>query len=148
MTEPVRYPESLNLRLQDGVTAFVNAKAREIGTKPTEIARQALLAGLKSIGFDPSTIPARDAGALYDRRSDGKTRWPSVADGAVLDLSYFATNPNEMPDQAGRKWLPVRHEDSALFDIANHWRLKPEARVDGDKVTVVFPVVDKTWETA
>lgn len=55
----VRYSDSLTLRLQDSATAFVQARAREIGTKPTEVARQALLTGLRAIGFDPAAIHDR-----------------------------------------------------------------------------------------
>ena len=55
---PVRFSDPFTVRLQEGATAFVQAKAREVGTKPAEIARQALLTGLKSIGFNPAAQPS------------------------------------------------------------------------------------------
>ncbi len=67
-----------------------------------------------------------------------------------MDLSYHATDPNkaEEPIALGRTWLPVTHEDSEPFDAATHYRLKPEARIDGDRVVVTYPVVEKNWEYA
>jgi hypothetical protein len=147
MSEAVRYSEPWTIQVQPGFRSLIDTAAARAGAKPTEWTRKALTEALRAAGIEPAPIRANDAGALYDRLSDGRTRWALVADGTVLDLSYHASNPNELTDQAGRAWLPVRHEDSAPFDIARHWRLKPEARIDGDKVTVTFPVIDKTWET-
>jgi hypothetical protein len=69
MSEAVRFSDSVTVRMPEGATAFVQAKAREVSTKPAEIARQALLGGLRSIGFDPATITARGVSALHDSQN-------------------------------------------------------------------------------
>lgn len=148
MTAAVRYSEALTVQVVPGFRSLIDDVARRAGTKPTEWTRQALTAALRAAGVDPASIAPRDACALYDRLSDGKTRWALIQDGTVHELSYHAGNPNEAAEQIalGRQWLPVSHEDSAPFDPLKHCRLKPEARIDGDRVVVTFPVIDKAWE--
>ena len=66
MAEPVRFSDNITIRVQPEITALVDRAARAKGSKPSEWTRQALLAALRADGFDPATISARDAGALYD----------------------------------------------------------------------------------
>ncbi len=142
MADTVRYSDSVTIRLQEGATAFVHAKAREIGTKPAEIARQALLQGLKGLGFEPKDFPNRDAGTLYDV-VDGKQRYALIEDGQIHNMSYCAEPPSD-----GRQWLPVRHRDSEPFDRAAHWRLQPVATIEAHYVVQTYPVVLKSLEQA
>lgn len=143
MTEHVRFTDSVTVRMQEGATAFVQAKAREIGTKPAEITRQALLAGLKSIGFDPAAIPTRDAGTLYDS-VEGRQRYAKVEGDQIKVVSYHDEHP-------GEGWLPVVHVDSEPFDPAIHWRLAPiytvvDVYARPDRVVCTYPVVAKSLE--
>ena len=80
MAERVRYSESITIRCQPEITTLVDHSFK--GSKPAEYVRQALLAGLRADGFDPASIPARDAGALYDS-VEGKQRWAMVIDGQI-----------------------------------------------------------------
>lgn len=66
MTEPVRFSDSITIRVQPEITALVDRAARAKGSKPSEWTRQPLLAALRASGLDPATTPARGAGALYD----------------------------------------------------------------------------------
>lgn len=54
MTEPVRFSDSITVRLPPEITALVDRAARCKGSKPSEWTRQALLAGLRADGFDPT----------------------------------------------------------------------------------------------
>ena len=46
-------------------------------------------------------------------------------------------------------WLPIENRDSAPFDPAQHWRLKPlPLRVEGEVVVREFPVIAKCQELA
>lgn len=139
----------LQIIMPERALGLVAEAAERAGCKSSTWARQTLYAALRASGVDPVAPASKSAGELYDVMG-GKTRWALVADGAVLDLSYFATDPNKDEEQIalGRTWLPVVHHDSDPFDPASHWRLKPEARVDGDRVVVAFPVVEKNWEMA
>jgi predicted transcriptional regulator len=66
MTEPVRFSDSITIRVQPEITALVDRAARAKGSKPSEWTRQALMEGLRAAGLDPAAMPARDARALYD----------------------------------------------------------------------------------
>ena len=44
MNEPVRFSDSITIRCQPEITALVDRAARAKGSKPSEWARQALLA--------------------------------------------------------------------------------------------------------
>lgn len=144
-----RFERLLQIRFPDHVAPMVASAAGRHGTQTSQYVRQAVYERLRADGFDPTPIAAHSAGRLYDRLSDGKTRWALVAEGAVVDLSYFAIDPNKAEEQIamGRTWLPVFHEDSQPFEAAQHFRLTPEARIDGDRVVVTYPVVEKNWET-
>jgi hypothetical protein len=63
MAEAVRYSDVLTIRCQSELNALVERGARARGTKPSEYARQRLLAGLRADGLDLATSPARDAEA-------------------------------------------------------------------------------------
>lgn len=144
MRDAVRYSGTLTLRCQPEVSALIDQASRAKGQKPSEYVRQSVIAALQRDGADPALVArSKSAGELYDRLSDGKTRWALVVDGQLVTMSYLDTKPDD-----GRAWLPVVHEDSEPFDAVKHWRLKPEARLDGDRVVVTFPVVEKNWETA
>jgi uncharacterized protein (DUF1778 family) len=66
MTEPVRFSDTVTIRVQPEITALVDRAARAKGSKPSEWTRQALLAALRADGLDPAQISARDAGTLCD----------------------------------------------------------------------------------
>jgi len=66
MSEPVRFSDSITIRCQPEIAALVDRAARAKGSKPSEWARQALLAALRESGLDPATSPARDARTLHD----------------------------------------------------------------------------------
>jgi hypothetical protein len=112
--------DSVTIRCQPEITALVDKAAHAKGTKPSEYVRQALLAGLRGDGFDPATIPARDAGTLHDSLN-GSQRYAWVDGDQIRAVSYH----HAKPEQDGRTWLPVRHFDSEPFDPARHWRLNP-----------------------
>ncbi|MEH2627070.1 hypothetical protein V1292_005125 [Bradyrhizobium sp. AZCC 1719] len=147
MADPVRYSETIMIRCQPEITALVDRAARARGSKPSEYVRQALLAGLRADGFDPTPKPSPTAGALYDSL-EGRERWAWIDGDEIKSVSYFATNPNEMDDQKalGRTWLPVKHFDSKSFIEALHWREKPVITIAGDHVRCEYPVVLKSLE--
>ncbi|MCW1990845.1 hypothetical protein [Bradyrhizobium diazoefficiens] len=63
--------------------------------------------------------------------------------GEIITTSFRTS-----PEDRGR-WLPVEDEDTAPYDPATTWRLKPLAlRVDGDRVIRTWPVVPKCQEHA
>ena len=143
MSEPVRFSDSITIRCQPEITALVDRAARAKGSKPSEWARQALLAGLRSDGFDPAALPARDAGTLYDS-VNGSHRYAWVDGDQIRATSYH----DAKPEHEGQTWLPVRHFDSEPFDIARHWRLAPVITIEGDHVRCEYPVVLKSLEHA
>jgi len=55
MTEPVRFSDSITIRVQPEITALVDRAARARGSKPSEWTRQALLEGLRAAGLDPAS---------------------------------------------------------------------------------------------
>jgi uncharacterized protein (DUF1778 family) len=58
MTDPVRFSDSITIRVQPEITALVDRAARARGSKPSEWTRQALLAALRESGLDAATTPA------------------------------------------------------------------------------------------
>jgi hypothetical protein len=134
MAEAVRYSDTVTIRCQPELTAAVNRAALRKGSKPAEYLRQAVLAALQRDGFVP----------------EQEQEYALVRDGQlVLDPHG---NPGATfrphPDDRG-EWLPIENRDSAQFDIARHWRLKPlPLRVEGDRVIREYPVVVKSWEFA
>jgi hypothetical protein len=69
-----RFEKLLQIRFPDRVAPMVASAADRHGTQTSQYVRQAVYERLRADGFDPAPIAARDAGALYDRLSDGKTR--------------------------------------------------------------------------
>jgi len=149
MNDPSKFEQLVQFRAPANLSAAIDQAAKKKCQSKSDYVRQSIITQLEADGVAVAQA-CRDAGALYDRLSDGQTRWALVADGAVLDLSYHATDPNKAEEQIalGRTWLPVTHEDSEPFDAATRYRLKPEARIDGDRVVVTYPVVEKHWEYA
>ena len=62
MPEPVRYSDTTTIREEPEVVALISRAAWAKGSKISERLRQAHRAALRADGFDPATIPARDAG--------------------------------------------------------------------------------------
>jgi hypothetical protein len=96
-------------------------------------------------GFDPMTLPPRDAGTLYDAHSDGKRRFARIEDGEIKSVGYYEAAPDD------RVWVPVLHEDSEPFDPAKHYRLTPHYTLVSEyatpvRVVVTYPVVPKSME--
>lgn len=143
MTEPVRFSDDITIRVQPRITALVNRAARAKGCKPSEWTRQALLAALRADGLDPATIPAGDAGTLYDS-VNGSQRYAWVDGDQIRAVSHY----DSKPEHEGQTWLPVKHFDSELFDPALHWRLKPIVTIEADHVRCEYPVVPKSLEFA
>ena len=103
----------------------------------SEYTRRAVIAQLEADGVE---VQPRDAGGLYDLVG-GRARYARIEDGQIVDMGYHDAKPDD-----GRTWLPVVHVDSEPFNIVRHWRLNPEARLDGDRVVVTYPVVSKSQE--
>lgn len=137
----VRYSDVLNVRCQPELNALVDQAARRRGSKPSEYVRQALQAALRADGLDPASLPARDAGALYDS-VEGQQRYALIEGDTIKFMSYHAQKPTN------GDWRPVYHEDSEPCDPLTKWRLKPVAHIEADRVRVVFPVVDRSMEWA
>jgi hypothetical protein len=123
----------------------------------SEYTRRAVIAQLEADGVEVQPLEAdgvevqpleadgvevqpRDAGGLYDLVG-GRARYARIEDGQIVDMGYHDAKPDD-----GRTWLPVVHVDSEPFNIVRHWRLNPEARLDGDRVVVTYPVVSKSQE--
>lgn len=140
------YSDVLAVRISPAINALIDQAAAMHGQKASERVRQYIRTGLQLDGFDPATIPARDAGTLYDV-VDGKSRWARIKDGEIHGLYYHAEKPDFAP---GYVAVPVTHEDSEPFDPAQHWRQTPHdvLVVDYDdtptRVIRTFPVVPKT----
>jgi len=141
MAEP--FSELIQARCQPGFAALLDKAAQARGMSHSEYLRQAARTALQLDGFDPATIAPRDAGSLCDT-VEGRQRYALVEGGKLVTMSYH----DDKPEQDGRVWLPVVHEDSEPFDIARHWRLAPVARIEPDKVVVTFPIVIKSMEHA
>src|SRR5690349_25073743 len=92
--ESVRFSDSITIRCQPEITALVDRAARAKGSKPSEWARQALLVALRSDGFDPATVPAPDAGTLYDSLN-GSHRYAWVDGDQIRAVSYHEAKPEE-----------------------------------------------------
>lgn len=152
--DAVRYSDSVTVRCQPVMTAMVARAAKSKGTRPAEYVRQALLTTLQLDGFDPTTVPARDAGTLYDAR-DGQRCYALVSNGRVLTVVSYSAKPdlsdaNHWPagyvPADGDAWLPIVHVDSEPFDGALHWRLPHLVRIEADRVVREFPVIPKSLE--
>ena len=135
--------DRLMIRCDAGHAAMVDQAARAQGMTASEWQRQAHRTVAQLQGIDPAQFVRHDAGSLYDSLKGGKRRWALIVEGSIADLGYHDAKPED-----GRTWLPVVHVDSEPFDLAKHWRMKPEARIEGDKVVVTYPVVHKTGEWA
>jgi hypothetical protein len=57
MAESVRYSDTLTIRCQPELIAWIERTAFAKGQKPSELVRQRLLEGAKADGFDPATLP-------------------------------------------------------------------------------------------
>jgi hypothetical protein len=114
------------------------AAASRRGLRLSDWLREACDTALKAEGFSTGS-PAQ--------------QWALVsAAGQVMGPTTF--NPHSL-DQlaegtpADAVWLPIENRDSAPFDPAQHWRLKPlPLRVDGDVVVREYPVIAKCQEHA
>jgi hypothetical protein len=141
MPEAVRYSDTVTIRCQPELTAAVNRAALRKGSKPAEYLRQAVLAALQRDGFQ-FLPPVHEPQFALVR--DGQLVLSRVPGGEGSPITSFVPQPTEEGE-----WLPIENEDSAPFDLAKHWRLKPLAlRVDGRRVVREFPVVVKSMEFA
>ncbi len=69
----VRYSDELRMRCQPELTLLVEQGARVRGTKPSEYARQRLIAGLRADGFDLAlSYPAEPNANLEPSLSQGE----------------------------------------------------------------------------
>ncbi len=145
MADPVRtLLPVIQARCQPGFAALVDRAAQARGTTTSEWLRQAARTALRLDGFDPLVVDQpRDAGALYDL-VEGKRCYAWVEGDAIKAMSYSA----DWPQQEGRTWLLVEHEDSEPFDVTKHWRLPPIDRIEADRVVRTFPIVPKSLEFA
>lgn len=145
-TRPSRFTSNLYVRCPAVLPAAVESAAQRLCMTASEYVRRSVVERLSADGFNPAQIASHDAGALYDS-VNGKQRYALVTDaGAILAIGYHHAKPEAGPDDRGRVWLPVVHEDSEPFDISTHWRLAPITRIDPDRVVVTFPVVPKSLE--
>jgi hypothetical protein len=68
--------------------------------------------------------------------------------GAKPDLTDANFHPAGYVPTNGDRWIPIENEDSEPFTTKLHWRLKPNYRVEADRVARIYPVVLKGWEFA
>src|SRR5437016_552834 len=108
MNDPFKFEQLVQFRAPANLSAAIEQAAKQKCQSKSDYVRQSIITQLETDGVAVAHA-CRDAGALYDRLSDGKTRWALVADGVVAGLSYFATDPNKEEEQIalGRTWLPV-----------------------------------------
>ncbi|SFO74263.1 hypothetical protein SAMN05216330_104453 [Bradyrhizobium sp. Ghvi] len=77
----------------------------------------------------------------------GERQYALVEGDQILSISeYRSTAPGD--PSPGRRVLPVEYADSMPFDPDLHYRLDPVARVDGDRVVRVYPVILKSEDRA
>ena len=159
------YSDIVHVRIAPLVNVMISDAAAQRGQKPAEWLRNAIRTALQIDGFDPATIPPRDAGTLYDV-IDGKQRYALVSPGQPNPIVHVSTYRDAKPDMAdvnhhprgympaeGDAWVPVVHEDSEPFDAARHWRLPPHYVLENEyatpvRVVCVYPVVPKSMEWA
>lgn len=127
----------MTFRASPATLKAMDTAANKRGMKSAEWLRNAVATGL---ALDGVSVEPRDAGSLYDK-VEGRQRYALVRDGEVVSMDYRDAHP-------GDGWLPVEHQDSAPFNLATHWRLKPIVELAADKVVVLFPIVIKSWEHA
>lgn len=118
---------TVNFRTSQG--DLYKAAATRRGLRLSDWLREAADTALKAEGF--STAPA-------------ETQYALVTPAGEIITTAFRT----AADDRGT-WLPIENRDSAPFDPAQHWRLKPlPLRVEGDVVVREYPVIAKCQEHA
>lgn len=128
------FSDPVMVRLSPAVKAALNEAARRQGSKPTQYARQAVMAALQRDGLDPLQ----------------QQQFALVANGELVmgQQGHPCTTYRPQPDRRG-EWLPIENEDSAPFDPVRHWRMQPlPLRVDGNRVVRLYPIVVKSLEHA
>ncbi|MFK4720543.1 putative transcriptional regulator [Bradyrhizobium niftali] len=142
MDAPVKFEQLVQFRVPTNMSAAIDQAAKQKCQSKSDYVRQSVLRQLEADGI---AIPhaAADAGALYDRLTDGKQRYALIVGDDIAGLSYHDGNPDD-----GRNWIPVVHVDSEPFDVERHWRLAPIYAIEAGRVVCTYPVVAKSLELA
>jgi hypothetical protein len=140
MTDPVRFNDTLTLRVQPALVAAIDQAARARGQKASEWTRNAVRTALALDGIS-TEAPTQYALVSGDRIL---TTWI----GAKPDITDVDFHPAGYAPADGGRWLPIENEDSEPFNSKLHWRLAPTYRVEADRVVRTYPVVLKGWEHA
>ena len=135
MADAATFDSEMRFRCPTGLLALVDRAASRRLQKASEYARQAVLSALRADGLDP----------------EQQQQYVLVAAGELVQGPHGAiTTFNPSDDTAphiGANWLPIENEDSAPFDHAQHWRMRPlSLRVDGRRVVRTYPIVVKSME--
>lgn len=130
----IRFDSSLLLRCSTQMAGFVGRAAARKGQKPAEYLRQAVRSALLADGLNP----------------EEDQQYALVKDGEFVQHNGHGPITTFRPASDARgEWLPIEDQDSASFDLAKHWRLKPlPLRIEGARVVRTFPIVDKSLEHA
>lgn len=122
-------PEAANFRSPNA--DLYKAAAARRGLRLSDWLREAADYALRSEGFSAPSAETATQYALV------------TAAGEIVAHGF---RPG--PDDRG-EWLPIENRDSATFDPAQHWRLKPlPLRLEGEVVVREYPVVAKSQEHA
>lgn len=113
------------------------AAATRRGLRLSDWLREAADTALKAEGFSTGSV------AQYALVADG-----GLVIGADGGPETILSERKPLRDERG-EWWPIENRDSAPFDAAQHWRLKPlPLRVDGEVVVREYPVIAKCQEHA
>lgn len=80
MDDATRFQRLVQFRVPDSLSDTLGAAADKNLQSKSEYVRQSVLTALRADGFDPATVPVRDAGALYDVLN-GQRRYALVTPG-------------------------------------------------------------------
>lgn len=142
MDDPTRFEQLIQFRAPANLSAAIDQAAKKKCQSKSDYLRQSVISQLEADGIQLSQ-PSPDAGSLYDRLSDGRSRYALIVGDDIAGMHYFDAKPED-----GRTWLPVVHVDSEPFDILKQWRLAPVYSIEADRVVCTYPVVAKSLEFA
>ena len=142
MDDPFKFEQLVQFRAPANLSAAIEQAAKKKCQSKSDYLRQSVMSQLQADGITLAQ-PSSDAGSLYDRLNDGRSRYALIVGDDIAGMSYHDTKPED-----GRTWLPVAHVDSEPFDILKHWRLAPTYSIDIGHVVCTYPVVVKSLEFA
>lgn len=91
----------------------------------------------------------RDAADSAAKAQGFSTGSPEQQYALVTPAGEIITTSFSLGADPRGEWLPIENRDSAQFDPAQHWRLKPlPLRLEDGTIIREFPVVAKSQERA